>query len=1126
MADLRKGNFVFLKNNWPDLSSLASFAEMYAYSDPPSALVKLRIFAEKMADILYYELGLEKPRGSVNFRELLQDSSFRRAIPAQIISLLHLIRKEGNKGAHENETNFNSDGIIRLLKSVHMITIWFYSTITKTKPDVPAFIPPQKPIAMSELLVEKESLETKLKQLTESQENERNAHPKVEATEAILEETIQRGTEQAETIGLTEAQTRQLLIDSYLEDAGWLILDKKESYQVDSGKSQSIREYPVSHQPTKSGVGSIDYVLMGQDGIPIGVIEAKKTSVDAEVGKTQAELYASGLEKDTGKRPFIFYTNGHDIFFWDDQQYPPRQVWGFFDADKLKYLSDQRKIRHSLAETEINLNITERTYQMIGIRCVYEDFEKQRRKALIVMATGTGKTRVAVSLIDGLMRANWVKRVLFLVDRKELRKQAIDAFKEHLPDTPVVILTGETKKDRKARVYVSTYNAMMNAYAGFNVGFFDLIIADESHRSIYKYYRELFQYFDGFQIGLTATPVDFVARNTFSFFELQDRNPTFNFSLDEAVSHDPPYLVKPRINNESTGFLQRGIKYDDLTEEQRAQLEEQEENPELYQFEREDIDKKVLNKETNRKILQNLMENGIKNANGTRPGKTIIFARNRDHAYALQALLDEDYPQFKGKLSAVIEYKNPRAEELIEGFKGKKKEYADLDIAISVDMLDTGVDVPEVVNLVFAKPIQSKVKFWQMIGRGTRLCKKCLKPCEHKPYFLIFDPWRNFEFFDITPDGIEPREQISTPERLFNARLSLLQSVKRMNIGLQNEDAAAFLERTIEHLRSDIDQIPTETPSVRQRWQEMERVKKDSFWQRLDDNTFELLSQTIQPLSRWRQIQGEDDALRFDIKIARLQLAFLQDKADAFDTLQDSVIEDLERLRTNLNQVKQELDFIQEVQKAHWWQDVSLSNLEELRIRLRGLMKYRNQLHKNPVKEIDIADYTVAATTQEPTFEDNMNAYRQRVVATLSELVNSSLTIQKIRRGIPVTEHDIVSLQSLILERVPGLKPEDMIRLFPDKAERLDALIRSIVGMDELTVKMAFEGFRQTHTTLQANQFQFLTLVEQEIIRSGGLEVDRLYQQPFTSIHTLGLDGVFPGAQADELISVIKHLVG
>ena len=364
------------------------------------------------------------------------------------------------------------------------------------------------------------------------------------------------------------------------------------------------------------------------------------------------------------------------------------------------------------------------------------------------MATGTGKTRVAVALCDALIRARWVRRILFLCDRRELRKQAYNAFKDYLPGEPRTLITADTAHDRDKRIYLATYPAMMKCYQTFDVGFFDLIIADESHRSIYNRYRDLFAYFDALQVGLTATPVQFVSRDTFGMFRCEAGDPTFNYGFAEAINHVPPYLVPFEVQTHTTPFLREGIRYSQMTREQRDKLEAEDPEPALVEYDREVVDRRVFNKDTNRLILRNLMEQGIRDGTGSRVGKSIIFARDHNHAVLLQALFDEMYPQYAGSFCRVIDHYDPRAEELIDEFKGLV-DRPKLTIAISVDMLDTGIDVPGIVNLVFAKPVYSYVKFWQMIGRGTRLCPNLFGPGKDKTHFLIFDHWGNFEWFGL-----------------------------------------------------------------------------------------------------------------------------------------------------------------------------------------------------------------------------------------------------------------------------------------------------------------------------------------------------------------------------------------
>jgi type I restriction enzyme, R subunit len=572
----------------------------------------------------------------------------------------------------------------------------------------------------------------------------------------------------ANALGFDEATTRARLIDSLLASVGWDVAPGLSSTE------QVGKEIEVRDQPTGSGAGYADYVLWDDNGNPLAVIEAKKTSVDPERGRHQAKLYADSLEKEHGHRPVIFYTNGFDIWIWDDAQgFPPRKLYGFYSKDSLQHLANyQRAERRPLDTIDINELIVDRLYQIEAIKRVCERFAKKHRKALIVQATGTGKTRVAIALTDLLIRAGWVKRVLFLCDRRELRKQAKNAFNDYLSE-PIRIITSRVKSNASERVFLATYPAMQKVFQSFDPGFFDLIIADESHRSIYNVYGDMFHYFDCHQIGLTATPVDFVTKSTFRLFDCEGQLPTANYDLEQAVQDG--YLTPFEVFEHTTQFLREGIKLDTLTKDQIEQLEEQGEDPAQYDFSSEQVDKVIYNKDTNRAILRNLMENGLRDATGQLPGKSIIFARNHQHAILLRQLFDEMYPQYGGKFCQVIDNYDPRAEQLIDDFKGEGTNN-ELTIAISVDMLDTGIDIPEILNLIFAKPVRSPVKFWQMIGRGTRLRKDLFGPGSDKTIFRIFDHWGNFERFEMGYRPAEPKQGKSIMQLVFEERLMLVET--------------------------------------------------------------------------------------------------------------------------------------------------------------------------------------------------------------------------------------------------------------------------------------------------------------------------------------------------------------
>ena len=590
-------------------------------------------------------------------------------------------------------------------------------------------------------------METLLRDLEAVRQKATGAEKKAEELEALAA----RAKETVNELEFDEATTRARLIDSLLSSVGWDV-------GAGEGSTEEVgKEIEVPHQPTRSGIGYADYVLWDDNGNPLAVIEAKRTSVDPEQGRHQAKLYADGLEKVRGHRPTIFYTNGFDIWIWDDAQgFPPRKLFSFYSKDSLQHLANyQRAERKSLDTIKINDAIIDRLYQIEAVKRVSERFANKHRKALVVQATGTGKTRVAIALTDLLIRASWVKRVLFLCDRRELRKQAKNAYNDYLLE-PIRIVNSRAKSNVSERIFLATYPAMQRVFQSFDSGFFDLIIADESHRSIYNVYGDIFRYFDCHQVGLTATPVDFVTRSTFRLFDCEGQLPTVNYDLEQAV--DDGYVTPFEVFEHSTQFLREGIRLDTLSKEQIEQLEEQGEDPAQYDFSSEQVDRAIYNKDTNRAILRNLMENGLRDASGQIPGKTILFARNHQHALLLRQLFDEMYPQYGGTFCQVIDNYDPRAEQLIDDFKGDGTNN-DLTIAISVDMLDTGIDIPEILNLVFAKPVKSPVKFWQMIGRGTRLCPNLFGPGQDKTIFRIFDHWGNFERFEM---GYRPAEPLQS----------------------------------------------------------------------------------------------------------------------------------------------------------------------------------------------------------------------------------------------------------------------------------------------------------------------------------------------------------------------------
>jgi len=1116
MSEIMKStNFEMLRNKYPELAEIGAFAEYYSYPDPASSLVKLRSFVEVLINYIYQEYGIPRP-WQPNLNDLLNNDAFRSVIPSVVLDKMHAVRIHGNKAAHgEKQTAQKAHWI---LKEAYDLACWFYIAVVKGKredcPDYQDIKLPEmddnldwkaatkalkdkvadQEIRMQDLLIELEAKQAAV-QIAEKKAEE-------------LQAAMAFGKQTADVLSFDEDTTRRRLIDSMLIEAGWPVGANKANTEY------VIQESKVEHQPTATGIGYADYELKDDNGKPLAVMEAKKTAKDANVGRKQAQLYADGLEKMYEQRPVIFYTNGFDMWMWDDaQNYPPRKLYGVYSKDSLQYLVNfQRPLRKALDEVSPNPDIAGRLYQLEAIKRITERFTANYRKALIVQATGTGKTRVAISLTDLLIRANWVKRVLFLCDRKELRKQAKNVFTDFISE-PLTIVRANTAKDRDKRIYLATYPAMMKIFQTFDVGFFDLIIADESHRSIYNRYRELFQYFDCFQIGLTATPVDFISRNTYRLFDCEEKDPTAYYPLEKAVEEH--YLVPYEVFTHTTNFLRSGIKYSQLTEEQRQQLEDDGEDPESFDYEAVNIDKQIFNKETNRAILRNLMENGLRDATGQHPGKTIIFARNHRHALLLAELFDELYPQYGGSFCQVIDNYDPRAEQLIDDFKGEGNNKG-LTIAISVDMLDTGIDVPEIVNLVFAKPVRSKVKFWQMIGRGTRLCPNLLGPEKDKSMFRIFDHWGNFEYFEQEKPEAEPKDTKSLIQRVFEARITLAETAL-------NKSELEIFNQTIGLIGKDLNALPEKTIAVKEKWKEKRNVSKAEILNQFTPATVQTLKYDMAPLMQWIYIRGYADAYEFDLLITTMQTELLRESS-RFDDLKGSLLNWVAELIMHLNPVREKADTIKAVKSSEFWETVTADKLENVRTELRGIMHHRlKETGANAEPRIvDVTDGDIEYQKRSSNVREiDATAYKHRVKEIL-ELFTTNPTLQKIRNGQAVSRTDLNALTSLVLTQNPGVDLS-VLKEFYEAAVPLDYIIRSIVGMNHEAVRDRFAEFAQRHPKLSAKQILFLNLLQNHIARYGAIELDRLYEAPFTNVHSEGLDGVFTDEeQIDEILTIIQ----
>ena len=1130
-------NFEFLRPHVSLLADLGGFAEKYAHSDPQSAAVKLRSFAEELVEQFYQRHQLPRPYNA-HLIDLLEDYGFTSAAPRLILNLLHALRKTGNKGAHGDP--IATHAVLARLQDALSVGRWFFVSVLRQDVALTpqGFVEP--PPESSKTLVK-----NKNKQLQQdlAAQNEKIAtlqaalkaeREKAAAAEAAkhaadrervkTEEELAAIREQGEQVAtgvlhLNEEQTRRRLIDEMLVEVGWDVGPNGTSTD-EVGQEVVVQGTPQGYTTGTHGEGRCDYVLWDDNGKPLAVIEAKRTSKDAAAGRTQAQLYANALENEFGQRPVIFYTNGAEIFIEDDAQgYPPRRLYAYYSKGSLQTLQFQRREKLDLTGVAPSPSIAGRMYQVEAVKRVCERFTGKRRRSLIVQATGTGKTRVAISLCDVLTRARWAKRILFLCDRRELRKQAINAFKEHLPNEPRTIVDRTSVGDTKHRVFVGTYPAMMNVFMSFDPGFFDLIIADESHRSIYNKYRDLFQYFDALQVGLTATPVKFVERNTYRLFGCEDQDPTFNYEYGEAIRNDPPYLVPFRVVRVTTQFLRDGIKYSQMSPEQRAELEADIEDAKEIEFEKNQIDKQVFNKDTNRVILRNLMDHGLRDPSGSRPGKSIIFARNHEHAKLLDEVFREIYPQYGGSFCRVIDNYDPNAEALIDQFKDPE---SDLTIAISVDMLDTGIDIPEVVNLVFAKPVKSYVKFWQMIGRGTRLRSDLFGPGQHKSEFLIFDHWGNFEFFEERYEEKQPSVSRSLLQQVFEARMALVDAaVKALD--------QSTVDLAVGHITQMVRSVAnTGAIAAKEHWKELEKLSKPEVVGGWHAGTTQQLRTVAAPLMHLIHQRGEDSAYRFDLVMTKLQTAQLQ-KSGERDAYKAAVEEQVENLRMNLNPVKAKTEAIKRVRSKEFWEQATLPQLEDLRVDLRGIMRHQDyqSVAKQAPLVLDVRDSSETRTAYQTKLEGlELVEYRNRVKKALLEHFEKNLVLRKIRSNIRVSDADVKKLAKLVIDVDPGA---DLNRLFDqdeehqDVQDRLQFVLRGLVGLDAEQVEKAFTEFVHAFPMLTAQQVQFLTLVKHHITDHGMLRIEDLYEPPFTQLHSDGLDGVFAeDEQVNRLIDIIQ----
>lgn len=927
----------------------------------------------------------------------------------------------------------------------------------------------------------------------------------------------------------SEAQTRSELIDQQLAQSGWDVKDPTqvvEEFDILTALPEGVAEPRTRYE----GHQFSDYVLLGKDRKPLAVVEAKKSSHDAAIGREQAKQYCYNIQKQLASElPFCFYTNGLETYFWDLENAPPRKVVGFPTRDDLERFAYIRRNRKPLTQEFINTSIAGRNYQIRAIRSVLEGIEQKKRNFLLVMATGTGKTRTCIAMVDALMRAGHAEKVLFLVDRIALREQALAAFKEHMPNEPRWPNLGEKLIVKDRRIYIATYPTMLNIIRDevqhLSPHFFDFIVVDESHRSIYNTYGDVLDYFKTITLGLTATPTDIIDHNTFQLFHCEDGLPTFAYTFEEAVNNKPPYLCNFQVMKIQTKFQMEGISKRTISLEDQKKLILQGKEVEEINFEGSQLEKQVINKGTNTLIVREFMEESIKDANGVLPGKTIFFCATKAHARRMEEIFDKLYPQYHGELAKVLVSDDPR----VYGKGGLLDQFTNNDmprIAISVDMLDTGIDVREIVNLVFAKPVYSYTKFWQMVGRGTRLLESNKpKPwCADKDVFLILDCWDNFEYFKLNPKGKELKPQLPLPVRLVGLRLDKIE--KAVDSGL-----ADIAEREIAKLRRQIAALPKTSIVIKEAAAALSRLEEENFWINLTHQKLEFLRTEIKPLFRTVS-EADFKAMCFERDLLEYSLALLNEEKEQAATIQEGIIEQISELPLSVSFVKREEALIRTAQSSHYWAKADEDAYDELVTKLGPLMKFREQptgegqTHLDLVDELHKKEWVEFGPQHEAV---NISRYREMVEALIAELTEHNPVLQKIKNGEAVSSDEADQLAELLHEEHPHITEDLLRQVYKNRKARFIQFIRHILGIEVLKnfpdeVSAAFDQFIRAHTTLSSRQMEFLNLLKNFIIEREKVEKKDLISAPFTVIHPQGILGVFSPAEIAEILQLTERL--
>ena len=1061
-------NFDYLKteSKFNTFSDVAIAAEKVFGVDLTSCVINCRRAMEFAIKWMYSVDSALKMPYQDNLISLMSTEEFRDIIDDDLMKRMDFIRKMGNSAAHSGR-KITEDQAILCLENLHI----FCDFLCYCYAD-----------RYEEHVFDKSLLKDESAAIA-------NDFPDVDIEKLIAEnaalkqELTARREEQAETyvpkpLDLSEYKTRKIYIDAMLTDAGW-----REG-------SDWLNEVELPGMPNKSEVGFADYVLYDNAHKPLAVIEAKRTCVDVSKGRQQAKLYADLLEKQCGRRPCIFLTNGFDTRIIDGQ-YPERRVACIYSKADLEKMYNLRRMRTSLAHINVDKKIAGRYYQEAAIKAVCDSFDKKnRRKALLVMATGSGKTRTVIELCHVLLDAGWIRNILFLADRTSLVTQAKRAFVNNYPSLSVTNLC-EEKDNYNAHCVFSTYQTMMNSIDSVKVedqklytcGHFDLVICDEAHRSIYNKYKDIFTYFDAPLVGLTATPKDDIDKNTYEIFDLEQGVPTYGYELAQAVRDG--FLVDFLSVETKLKFIEQGIVYADLSEEDKAVYEstfEMEDGNIPESISSSALNSWIFNEDTIRQVLHTVMTEGLKIDYGQKLGKTIIFAKNHDHAEKILEIFNKDYPHLHD-FAQVIDNRINYAQTLIDDFSEANKMP---QIAISVDMMDTGIDVPEVLNLVFFKKVMSYAKFWQMIGRGTRLCPG-LVDGEDKNKFYIFDFCGNFEFFRMSK-GRPTANMIALQGAIFNLQFEI--AYKMQNLEYQADRLIAYRNALVEIMSGKVQELPRENFAVRQHLKYVDTYSDKSNYKTLTYEDTLVVRQELAPLIL--PDGDEASAVRFDALMYGLELAQLAGKK--YGKARSDLMNRVNGIASvaNIPEIQVQSELIEKILHTDYIDNCGIDDLEEIRQRLRKLMKYVP--HSTPRYDTNFEDDILDVSWNESELEnDDLKNYKAKAEYYIREHQDIE-AIRKLKTNVPLSHSDVEELEKVLWSEL-GTR-EEYEQEYGSKP--LGELVREIVGLDMNAAKTAFSAYLESNN-LDSRQIYFINQIVEYIVHNGMMkDLSVLQESPFT----------------------------